>query len=229
MKKTNTGLLVPSTYRQHIYTTARGKQLKLIPISPYTLQDYQLSFTEQYEAENPRPEKPTYEIEVLGGSKVLYEHDAKTVKTDEEKAALQAYEEYEPALNNFVQWKLLDVFIVEGVDVDPNDDTAWLKKKKFFKVELPDDEIELKLMYVREQLVIDDETGADFARLPEAIARLSGISEKAVAAGKATFRRNARRKQNTTGQSETDPDGEMVDIEPVPGNEDGEGVGEDAG
>lgn len=206
-----------------IYTTGTGAKFSLSPLPPYQIEHYRLSFIEQYEADNPRPVKPTYEVETVGGGKELHEHDKTTAVTDEDKAALKAYEDYEKSLDNFVNQKLLDVMIVESVDASPNADELWLSKKKFFGVRLPADPVELKLHYVREHMIMNEEDGGDFAGLPQAIAQLSGISKKAVNAGKATFQRSVREtERDVAGEPEIEIDGEVVDQQPVSGDEDGE-------
>ena len=109
------------------------------------------------------------------------------------------------------------MLIVENVDVNPATDGKWLAKKKFFGVTLPADEIELKLFYVKEHLVFNEEDGGDFNKLPLAIMQLSGISQRAVAAGKATFRNTLRQRRGKNARPTAAEANEsaMVDEQPV--------------
>lgn len=215
---------------KHTYTTVQGKALTITPSSPYQIENYRLSFIEQYEKENPPVERPTYRTETAGGGFEILPHDETTVQTDEEKAAWEAYAGHERGRDNFVNTKILDVLIVENLDVDPATDKAWLAKKTYFKVDLPHNDIELKLFYVKEHLVFNEEDGGDFNKLPLAIMQLSGISQRAVAAGKATFRNTLRqRRGKVTRPTAVETDGEQVVDEPeISGDEDGEGVALDA-
>jgi hypothetical protein len=216
--------------KQHTYITSMGKEFSILPGSPYQIENYRLSFSEQFEAENgARPERPTYKLETMGGGVDIQPHDKTTVKTDEEKAALEAYEGYGERRDHFVNTKILDVLIVENVLADPLADKTWLAKKKFFKVTLPTDEIELKLYYIREHMIFNEEDGGDFNTLPMAIMELSGIGKRAVDAGRASFRRSLRRRnKNTAGTTVVEAGEGVADDTGISGDEDGEGVGENS-
>lgn len=212
------------------YTTGTGATFTIRPIPPYTIEHYRLSFQQQFDDTNPPIERPTYRVETAGGGFEVHPHDEATIETPEERAAFDAWTEYNDQRNAFVNTKILDVMIVEGVDADPAADPAWLKRKKFFSTKLPDDEIELKLFYVREHLVLDQTDGGDFAGLPEAMSSLLGVSQSAVAASKATFRGKVRQTGRRVARSAhaAQEAGEMVHEPAIHGDRDGEGVGLDA-
>lgn len=216
---------------KHTFTTGTGKEFSILPGSPYQVENYRLSFVEQFVAENgPRPDLPTYTMQTAGGNSMTMPHDESTVETEEEKAAWAAYQDYGSRQDNFVNTKILDVLIVENVEADPMKDKGWLAKKKFFKVVLPADEVELKLYYIREHLIFNSEDGGDFNALPTAIMQLSGIGQRNLDAGRATFRRSLRRnrRQGIGSASDSADGGEMVYEPGISGDEDGEGVGADA-
>ena len=215
--------------RQGTFTTGTGKEFRLIPSSPYQIENYRLSFTEQFEADHPKPKQPTYRTETAGGGFEDLPMDAASAETSVQKAEVEAYDEYFRQQNNYVSTRLLDVMIVENVEANPQVDKTWLSKKKFFGVKLPEDEIELKLYYVREHLLFNEDDGGDFANLPLAIMQLSGIRQQAVAAGKATFRRALRQRNRANGRAATvTEEGTLVHEPTVSGDSDGEGVGVDA-
>lgn len=211
------------------YTTETGKVLSILPGSPFQLENYRLAFTEQFEAENPRPPQPTYQTETAGGGYEILAMDESSAETPEQKAEVEAFKNYQSRLDTFVNTKLLDVLIVENVEADPNADADWLKKRKFFGVKLPTDDLELKLYYIKELLVFSDVDGGDFNRLPVAIMQLSGIRPQAVDAGRATFRGSLRRsRRNANRENSTAAEGQMVDEPTLSGDEDGESVGADS-
>lgn len=216
--------------RTGTYTTGVGKEFKLTPSSPYQIENYRLAFTEQFEADNPKPKQPTYRTETAGGGFEELPMDETSAETPEQIAEVLAFKDHDDRLNNHVSTRLLDVMIVENVVANPQADKQWLAKKKFFNVKLPEDEVELKLYYVREHLLFDPDDGGDFAALPTAIMQLSGIRQQAVAAGKATFRNTLRKRNRQNGRPDTsivEEEGEMVHIAALSGDADGETVGID--
>lgn len=205
-----------------------GKTFKITPSSPFQIEQNRLAFTEQFKADNPEPKQPTYRTETAGGGHEDLPLDETTAETPEQKAEVAAYQNYFDRQTAFVGTQMLDAFIVENVVADPLADTQWMRKKKVLKIRLPEDEIELKLYYVREHLAYNDEDGGDIGALPLAIAQLSGVRQQAVAAGKATFRNTLRKRQRTNaGTSSGEPEeGEesLVHSESVSGTSNGEEV-----
>lgn len=211
--------------RQGTFTTGLGKEFKLTPSSPYQIENYRLAFTEQFEADNPKPKQPTYTTETAGGGSEELPMDESSAETPEQIAEVVAYKDYFTRQDNHVSTRLLDVMIVENVVADPQADKQWLSKKKFFGVRLPEDEVELKLYYVREHLLFDPDDGGDFAALPLAIMQLSGIRQQAVAAGKATFRRALRQRNRANHRPDsTEETGQMVHEPEIPRDDSGEGL-----
>lgn len=213
------------------FVTSLGKKLALVPIAPFILESYRASFQEQFDEANPAVERPTYEFETMGGGKERLPHDETTLTSDEDRAAWKLYQDYISARDSFLSQKMLDAMIVESVDVDPMTDQKWLQNKRFFKVKLSDDPVELKLQYVKEQLAADGETGGDFLRLANVIGALSGVSEKALNAAKGTFRNSSRSKRRAVAGSageQAEEEVEVVQQSAIPSAEDGEVMGSDS-
>lgn len=185
------------------FTTGLGKQFKITPSSPFQIEQNRLAFTELFKADNPEPKQPTYRTETAGGGFEELPMDKTSAETPEQIAEVEAYDTYFERQNGFVGTKMIDAFIVENVVAEPLADTAWTRKKKVLGIKLPEDDIELKLYYVREHLLFNDEDGGDLSALPMAVAQLSGVRQQAVAAGKATFR-NSLRKQRRGANARPD-------------------------
>lgn len=217
--------------RTGTYTTGLGKTFKITPSSPFQIEQNRLAFVAQFKADNPEPKQPTYRTETAGGGFEELPMDETSAETPEQKAEVAAYKNYFERETAFVGTQMLDAFIVENVEADPKADTDWLRKKKVLRIKLPEDEIELKLYYVREHLDYNEEDGGDIGALPLAIAQLSGVRQQAVAAGKATFRNSLRKHRGKNARpnpGEFEEAGEMVHESEIPGDEGGEVVGTDA-
>lgn len=177
---------------KNIYITSSGDEIKLLPISIQQLAYVQQAAQKEAEAKFGKLEPPTYEVPILGGGVEVHEHDEQTVEGDndtppdpEARAALFAYRENQRQIAQFVNTRAADFILANAVDVTLPEDDKWIKRQKYFGIEVPeDDEMALLIHYIKTEIVrsVDDVRGIT-ARAQE----LTGISPEQLEAARATF------------------------------------------
>lgn len=131
------------------------------------------------------PLVPTYEVELFGGDKVKREHTAHTVKTNEEKAAWEAYVNGQFIVTVAIGARIADAALMEGV-VGEEPTPEWERRMKKLKLKVPEDPDDKRLAFIKAEIAKDPD---DSAALVNAIMKLSGIDAEEVARVRENFRR----------------------------------------
>ena len=150
------------------------------PLAPAAIQT-------NYEKQNPKPVKPTYIFEAVGGVKIEQEHDETTISTPEEK---QAYEKY---LNDNREWqtgltfRLMNLFLLEGIELEVSDkkQKEWNEKLKLygFSGEF-ESETEKQLTYLQTFIFKDKDAVSNATQI---IMSLTGVSQEDIEAAEKLF------------------------------------------
>lgn len=206
------------------FTTAAGREIGIQAVPPLLIEEVRLRAQQSVTV----PPKPTYEVELPDGSMMTYEHDEKSITTDEEKAAWATYQAALTRQAAASATKVMELFMAKGTVVDITGE--WQELQQYFEIKLPDNPIALKIHYLRTELLT---TTDDINNLMGAIMEASGIDRTILEAAQNSFRRNLRQEQDAAGGTggavqSTQPGREVVHIAAVPRIGDGEGVEPDA-
>ena len=127
------------------YVTSTGHTLEITALSP----DYALAIKKGVEY----PEPPTYEFEVLGGTKETAPHTYETEKSEEDQALWDQYIfDLNMARNEEYIRKARAVFR-KCVTVEMPEDDTWAELQEADGIEVPEDEPERRIHYIRTECV----------------------------------------------------------------------------
>ena len=170
-----------------------GRRVEIQQISQWLTEAARQGVMEEIAAKGVEiPEAPTYEVEVFGGDKVRKTHTAATVKTDEDKAAWEAYETGQFVLTLAIGARVADVAIMEGV-VGYEPTPEWESRMKALRLKIPTDPAEKRLGFIKATVINASE---DAEALVKAIMKLSGIDAEGVARVRENFRSAMARQAN---------------------------------
>ena len=144
------------------------------------------AINQNYEKNNPKPEKPQYKVEAAGGVVLWMDHDETTVETDEEKELLNKY------LKDNFEWqkglteKITLLFLLEGIEIRAS---KKLKKQWHNRLEryydLTDlEEDDLHLLYLQTFIF---KTSQEIEAATKTIMSLTGVSEADLEAAEKLF------------------------------------------
>jgi hypothetical protein len=163
------------------FTTSGGKEIELTLIPP--LQAEMARDAAQKEAIQLYGEavRPTY----ITAMDETLPHDATTLETDEDRVAWAKYEDITAKHAAHVGQATMRFFLFYGVNVDPDADTAWEKRQRAFKIEIPEDEIERKIHYIQTELIYSRD---DLEQITTRLMTLGGVRPEVVTAAASSFR-----------------------------------------
>lgn len=215
------------------YTTTLGRVVKIRSIPPYLVAEVEKAQQKKAEALYPAPPKPTYTVTDAGGGEQIFEHDEKSVSTDEERAALAAYQTAMQNRANYAAGQVSEFMFERGLVVDLPADDSWAKEQEKWGVEIPTDPKARRDHYIKTEVLAGKD---DIQEILLAIMAATGVDAEAVETARATFRGDLRQRQ---GQGTISPaSGEIPvkqarpaldDIAALPGIGDGQSLGLDAG
>lgn len=199
------------------YTTKRGKTIT-VQAFPHLMPAKVQVAAEKKAAELYPATMPTYDVELMGGGFQTFEHDDRSVETDQDRAALQAYKDAMQKRTAYINEKMMQFYLITGTDITLPEDRAWEKRQEFFGIEIPSDANEKMYHYITTELLMN---ASDLMALVDKIMQASGIDEDTLAAARETFRRIVGQETNTVeGTARDDPAAgeapEMVYFPPVP-------------
>lgn len=213
------------------YTTALGTTVKIRPIPPYLVAEVELAQRKKAEELYPAPPKPTYEVTDAGGGVQTFEHDEKSVSTDEERAALAAWQAATQAQANYAAGKVSEFMFNRGLVVDMPPDDSWAKEQEAWGVVVPTDPKERRDHYIKTEVLAGKD---DIGEILVAIMAATGVAQEAVDTARATFRGELRQ-----GQRAISPDSGPIPVgqarpalddgAAVQGTTDGQSLGLDPG
>lgn len=149
---------------------------------------------------------PTYDEPLMGGGVQTFEHDAKSVVGNPEaEKAFALYQENSRKQTAYVNEKMMQFYILTGTDISLPEDERWIRRQKFFGLELPEDEEGLLYYYVTTELITD---ARELMLLVEKIMQASGIDTDTLSAARLSFR-NILGEEKDTPERSTGADGEL--------------------
>ena len=125
-------------------------EVKFKPVSLIQLNEIELAVKQKYDLT-----VPTYIITLPNDETQEFKHtvdsiqDAKT--TTLEKEQWEKYQENLTAYNEEVGEKRTAYMLYEGIDCEPTDE--WKDKQKWLGIQLPDNQFDLKVRFVRTELL----------------------------------------------------------------------------
>lgn len=168
----------------NIFTTQAGQEITVRPGSPLLVDKVRSSIR--------TPEAPTYEerIELPGQEPIINHVPMKSrdqAKKPEEELAWDRYEVELAKAKAEESQRMFDAMVIPAIipDLKLPDDAMWEKIHKHLGLEIPEDEFEKKVHYLKFELIktVDDLTG-----LIVHIMRATGIDEEKVEQASASFR-----------------------------------------
>jgi len=142
-----------------IITTQNGTELELRPVSEFLITAVRQRAIAEFEKKHGGlPAKPTYTIVCGGGLFDTWEethvHTAETIErgTDEEKALWKVYAKQQTELNGAIWSDTSHVYLLEGVPDPP--DNSWKAKQEKYNVDIPDNQDERKLHWIKTEVIV---------------------------------------------------------------------------
>lgn len=168
------------------FKLSSGSKIKIKPISPHMIARLTPTVYKEMGIEIP-----TYEVTTVGGGKQQFPHNETTLEvegdSEQTEANIQLWDEYKQSLilaHLEINSRFTELLMRRGVDVEVPEDDSWLADHRELGIEIPEDPMQLKIMYIQDELI---QTKSDWMRLIDAIMALSDISEEDVAAAAESF------------------------------------------
>jgi len=211
------------------FITQSGYELKLHPVSIMLGQKIGGSLRKRYLAAEEPLDPPTFTMVNVAGEELeaeLTENDLEIPgdpKETERRRAL--WGAHQVALGKYTsEYNSLytDAYLYYGTEIDV--DPGWAAAEAHFGIDLPEDPFERKLHYLQLEVL---RTPGDIRDCMVAILNLTAsgaMSEAELDGLRRSFRNTIRGDQGPSGDGSGRPsgtDGEVVDVDAVPGSEDG--------
>lgn len=121
--------------------------MKFKPISLIKLNKIRQSIEEKYNLQIP-----TYEIKLPNGQKEIHKHDEQSIleSSEEEQKEWDLYIEQKQEMEAEINEKSTAYAFLHGIECEIPED--WIDEQAWLGIDLPEDERDLKIMYVTEQL-----------------------------------------------------------------------------
>lgn len=203
---------------ENYFESSAGTKLKIKAVPMLLLEEVRLRAMENI----PLPPLPTYQVEILDGSLVPYEHDEKSIQDDkttpEEKAAWTAYQAVIRDRQSAAANKVMELLLAKGVELEREVTSIgdWVEIQNYFGIRLPENPIALKIHYLKTEVLTGPD---DIQRLIGKVMEASGIDPKLLQAARNSFRDNLRSQQypadGTSGETQSGVQGEVEDISEI--------------
>jgi hypothetical protein len=187
-----------SKERSRQYVTSSGLEVTLRGLPPLVPQRIDSSI--EY------PSKPTYDVTTASGDVETYEHDVKSLESDEDK---QAWDDYLEGMNDAeteLTEKLLYAVLLECVEMGEYKEefASWKKRQKLMGIVLSEDEDENKFYFMQTEVFHDQD---DIGEILTIVMNLTGVSMEELAEVRDTFPSEVESESpagngDTVGQSE---------------------------
>lgn len=170
------------------------------------------------------PDPPTYTISLPNGGTQVFTHDEKSIEqTPADKPAWDEYKRLLIEANNAQQRKTLELFILQGTDLELPADDKWERTQRRLGVEIPNDEVDRLIHWALTEILV---TLDDQIALYTGVMKLVGLPQEEVDNIEAIFRGGMGQgaESDTTEKSEGGP-GAVVAQPVLLGGTDGQIVG----
>lgn len=149
------------------------------PLSETKQELIRASVRKEFAAAGKIVERPTYEFETFGGSKVQEPHDETTEKTPEEERAWEVYVKASSEMRAEANQRISKAILM-GIQAELPEDNEWIEMQRFIGVEIDEKNIsklDLRHHYLTTEIVV---TAEDYLELIETQAKTvySGLIDK---------------------------------------------------
>ena len=153
---------VKNRARKNQFTTVTGRLVKVSPISMVELNMAEDAIEQRYRDDGLLPDPPTYSVKIADSEEVeTHSHTEATIGTEEDTLSVAEWNKYRTA------WDLMEneqgeirqeIMFVDGINEDPDEDTAWEKRQIRRGIKIPKDADARKLHWIRTDLLktVDD-------------------------------------------------------------------------
>jgi len=213
----------------NVYTTQSGYELKLHPVSIMLGQKIGGSLRKRYLAAGEPLDPPVLTIINVAGEELEGELTANDLElpgnpeeTERRRASWAAHQDALGRYTSEYNSLYTDAFLYYGTEIEV--DPEWAKVEAHFGIDIPEDPFERKLHYLQLEVL---RTPDDIRDCMVAILNLTAsgaVSEAELDGLRRSFRNTIRGDQGSSGDGSGRPsgtDGEVVDVDAVPGSEDG--------
>lgn len=195
------GATVASKREQQTYTTAKGKTVEFLGVSPFEVDEVRQL------VDIPAAPTRTVETAIAGYTEdePLSEDD---LRSDEERRIWAEYVKERDAAKAKQDRLVMDYILLEGIRFDMDDLEAWTAKRRRWGLPVPEDEREMMLAYVKTAVIggVDD-----LNAITTGIFAMQGVDEATLKSVQATFQRSVRRETpGLTAAAESE-----VDVQPA--------------
>ena len=130
------------------------------------------------------PVKPTYAVTTASGDVETYDHDEKSLSTDEDKAAWTKYKSESARADAELTQMILRTVLIYGVEIiDRTPMIKWENRYKLIGMPIPDNDEERDFLY-KETCISCQE---DIEQIMSIAMELTGVTAEAIEASKSTF------------------------------------------
>jgi hypothetical protein len=182
-KKSNSRILrdeasAPKDLRSAEYINTTGIRVTLIGVPPMLIP----AIADSIEF----PSKPTYTVTLATGDAQIFEHDEKSLTTDEDKKAWADYKAKNNEAEDTLSRRMLKAVLLEGVIINAEmpELLKWKKRQELIGIKLSDDEDELALQY-KEIAVARSKD--DIENIMSMVMELTGVDREALDLAKSSF------------------------------------------
>jgi hypothetical protein len=132
------------------------------------------------------PDKPTYTVTLATGEKQVFEHDEKSLTTEEDKEAWKKYLDDQKEAETELSQKMLKVILQEGVIVEDDDSriARWKKRQAIIGLPVSEDIDQLLLDFKQDEVV---KNAQDINDLMDQVMSLTGVKKEDLAAARQSF------------------------------------------
>lgn len=166
------------------YVTARNHEVIFLPMPPMLRDNIRAGLNAKW----PEPTEPTYEVETAAGDTEVHRHTEKSLVTDEDKVAWDAYQSEKQAWDAEFGRRFLRGLQIECIEFAEKE--GWEEKQKFLGFAIPtDNPFERRLHYIQSEIIGDED---DVLMCFMAPMELAGMEDEQLAAAENLFRTSIR-------------------------------------
>jgi len=194
--------------QQEVFITSSGREVTLVPVSAYVLQDIAASVEEEFCENGEQVDVPTYQITTVAGDVETHPLDAESLEaqdpaeTERRKKAWADYQDCQRRMSNRQGTLTQDYMFREGVDGDPDSDEAWIRNQKRLSLKVPEDPDERKFVYVTRWLLRSVPDQLNAAERITILTARGGVNERKLQSAVKSFRNTLEERLQATAGSE---------------------------
>jgi len=146
----------------------------------------------------PKPDAPKYKITTASGDEVWEPHNETTLETDEDKLLYRRYVEELAKADGIINERMFRLICMRGLEVTMPEDTSWIDMQRFLGVDIPEDPLELKYLYIQTEVIGSIE---DITTITDMVMEATGVPEEALAEARRSFPSALQEAQTVAGHA----------------------------